>query len=34
MDFFFQMYNSKKFQMFDYGSPDKNKQHYGTVSIL
>lgn len=30
MAHFAQMYNSKKFQMFDYGSPDKNKQHYGT----
>ena len=28
------MYNSKKFQMFDYGSSEQNKKHYGTVSIL
>lgn len=26
---FAQMYKYKKFQMFDYGSPEKNKQHYG-----
>lgn len=24
-----QMYKYKKFQMFDYGSPEKNRQHYG-----
>lgn len=30
MAHFAQMYRTKKFQMFDYGSPDKNKQHYGT----
>lgn len=28
------MYKSKKFQMFDYGSPEKNKEHYGNVSIM
>jgi len=30
MAHFTQMYKSKKFQMFDYGTPEKNKQHYGT----
>ena len=28
------MYKSKKFQMFDYGSPEKNKEHYGNVSVV
>ena len=28
------MYKSKKFQMFDYGSPEKNKEHYGNVSVM
>lgn len=30
MAHFGQMYRSSKFQMFDYGSAEKNRQHYGT----
>ncbi|KAJ7333608.1 hypothetical protein OS493_017151 [Desmophyllum pertusum] len=28
-----QMYKSKNFQMFDYGSPEKNKEHYGNATV-
>lgn len=33
MAHFAQMYKSKKFQMFDYGSPEKNKEHYGNTTV-
>jgi len=28
---FAQLHNAKKFQMYDYGDAEKNKQHYGQV---
>jgi len=27
------MYKSKKFEMYDYGSAEKNTEHYGQVSV-
>ncbi|PFX17933.1 lysosomal acid lipase/cholesteryl ester hydrolase-like [Stylophora pistillata] len=30
---FNQLYKSSKFQMYDYGSPEKNKEHYGTATV-
>ncbi|KAL9984423.1 hypothetical protein ACROYT_G006711 [Oculina patagonica] len=32
MAHFAQLYKSKNFQMYDYGSPEKNKEHYGNTT--